>query len=258
VAIDHYVEVSTKGNESCVEFCDKAIELILKAKVNDIGESIYVKVGKPRTVDIKEALRRLGNKGIKIPEDKKLIKIHTLRNPTHHIGETVSRVRTKSVLRITYEFIRRFLKDGFNLELRDMVKAEYYEVLERNISKTGQYIKYTNKAETKLYRIDEARSDVLKDYGKIEIELNRLVKKLNLQQPRKLQPLQKNPSLTMSNIVNALISNKKLPRKARRYFATISTLADKVSNTQEKITRDEQEKFVLAMMKFKVLLEKLS
>jgi hypothetical protein len=249
-----------KGNKSCVESCDKANELILKAKVRNMGESIDV-IGKkrsPRSLYIHEALDILENKRrIKIPEHEKLVRIHERRNPTYHRGTSVSRANARSCLKTTYKFIKRFLKDEFRIELRDIVKAEYYEVLEGNISKTRQRIGYINKAETKLYKIDEARSEMLKDYRNIETELNRLVKKLNLHEPLEQQPLPKNRSLSMSKNINVLISNKKLPRKTRRYFATIRALAYKAANTQKKITRDEHERFVVAMIRLKVQLEKL-
>jgi hypothetical protein len=52
VAVDHYTEGTPKGNKACVESCDKANELILKAKVQDLGESIEVKTrrGPPKSI----------------------------------------------------------------------------------------------------------------------------------------------------------------------------------------------------------------
>jgi len=41
VAIDQYSEGTPKRNRDCVENCDKAVELILKAKVIRAGESVY-------------------------------------------------------------------------------------------------------------------------------------------------------------------------------------------------------------------------
>ena len=76
VAVDQYIEGTPKRYESCVESCDKAIELILKAKVRDLGESIYIVTKRsPRSLYIHEALDILENKKrIKIPEHNKLSK----------------------------------------------------------------------------------------------------------------------------------------------------------------------------------------
>ncbi|MDQ3848640.1 MAG: hypothetical protein M3261_06765, partial [Thermoproteota archaeon] len=104
-AVDHYIEGTPKSNKSCIEYCDKANELILKAKVQDLGEWIEVKKkrGGPRSLYIHESLDILRNKkGIKIREHDRLIEIHKRRNPTYHRGEPVTRARTRSVLKTTY------------------------------------------------------------------------------------------------------------------------------------------------------------
>jgi hypothetical protein len=264
VAVDQYFEGTPKGNESCVENCDKALELILKAKVNDTGQSIYFKVGDPRTIDIKEAVRRLTKQNIAIPEQKKLLKIHVRRNPTHHMGETVSRARTKSILKTTMEFIGRFLRDEYNLELKDVLKPRYYyEVLNHVITKKQPAVMMTDEAHTQLNRLDQDRSTIPKEYDYIEILLNWLAKKkkLKLQRQRQKPSLSNkssnnNRSLHMSEIVNALIKNGTLPEERRKDFDIIIKLYDKVVNTQEEITWDNgYDEYTTAILRFKSHLE---
>jgi hypothetical protein len=260
VAIDQYIEGTSKRNESCVESCDKAIELILKAKVTDVGESIKVMTKRGlRTLYIHEALDILEKKkGIKVPERKKLVSIHKRRNPTHHEGETVSRAHTKSVLKTTYKFIERFLKDEFNLGLKDVVKPQYYEVLDQNISKTGQLMKIISEGHGREYRLDEARIDVPKEYETIEIYLNQLAKKKKLRLGRQQSLSNKsgnNRSLRMSKIVDVLIADQTLPEEMRKNFDIISKMYDKAVNTQEEITWDDYNPYALAMMRLKSKLE---
>jgi uncharacterized protein YutE (UPF0331/DUF86 family) len=89
VAIDQYIEGEPKRYKSCVENCDKSVELILKAKIIDIGESIYVKPGSTKTIIMDESFAKLHNKGIVIPEMNTLTSNHKVsRNPSYHEGRS--------------------------------------------------------------------------------------------------------------------------------------------------------------------------
>jgi len=251
-AIDQSGKGTDKGNKFCVLFCDQATELILKEKLRSIGVSIFIKRG-PRTVEFHDALDTLVNqKGVKISEHRDLEMIHVLRNNIQHIGAAVPKTDTKYYIKTTYDFMKRFLKDELKWDLRDIVEPQYYEVLEQDITKAEQVIKITSKGATKLYKIDEAPSVVLVEYRNIETELNRLVQKLNLQ-----QQLPKDRPPRTSEIANVLISNGNLPRETKDYFDTISTLRNKVAHIQKQVTMEEFDKFILAMMRLKVHLEKV-
>jgi hypothetical protein len=272
VAIDRYIEGTPKGNESCVEYCDKAVELILKAKVINTGESIYVKAGSTNTIKIHESFAKLRNKGIKIPEENKLLSNHKYRrNPTYHEGETVSRAYTKSVLKTSHEFIKRFLKDEFNLELKDVVKPRYYhEVLEHNVTGKRSAIVMIDEGDAELYRLDQARSKIPKEYESIEVLLNWLAKKKKLrlrrqqrqrqrlqqQQPSSLSKKNNNRSVRMSEIVDALIANGTLPKERRKDFDIIASYTTKLFNTREEITWDGgYDEYTTAVLRFKGYLE---
>jgi hypothetical protein len=177
--------------------------------------------------------------------------IHDHRNPIQHSGASVSKAKTESFINITYDFIRRFLKYEFNIDLGNIVEPHYYEVLHKNILKGEQLIKYISRGEITLHKLDEAPSEVLREYRYVRTELDRLAQKLDLQQHQ----LPKDKPLSPSKIINILISDGKLPKETRDYFTTISTLRDKVANTQERITMVEFDNFGNATMMFKNYLE---
>jgi HEPN domain-containing protein len=261
VAIDDYAEGTPKHNGSCVENCDKAVELILKAKVIDLGESIYVNPNSPNTIKMRESFAKLRNKGIIIPEEKKLTSNHlNHRNPAYHEGKPVSKARAKSVLNTTRKFMERFLKDEFNLKLKEIIRPPYLEMLDHKGSKTNQIIKFVSKGIGKANRLDQARIDVPNDYETIEIYLNKLAKKKKLRLGRLQQPSLSNKpsdkrSLRMSKIVNALVSDQTLSDEMREYFDTISNVYNKAVNTQEEITWKDYEPYALVMLRFKDHLE---
>jgi hypothetical protein len=109
-------------------------------------------------------------------------------------------------------------------------------------------------------RLDEARSTIPKEYDSIEVLLNWLVKEKKLRLGRQQQPSLSgksgyNRSLRMSKIVDALIADQTLPEESRENFDVISKLYDKAVNTQEEITWDDYDPYILAMMKLKGRLE---
>jgi uncharacterized protein YutE (UPF0331/DUF86 family) len=250
-AIDQSRKGTDKGNKFCVLFCDQAAELILKEKLRSVGVSIYIKTG-PRTRDFHEILDILENqKGVKIPEHVNLEMVHDLRNNIQHRGAAVLKSETDFFIKTTSDFMKRFLKDELKWKLRDIVHPQYYKLLELDITKATQPIKITSHGAIKLYKIEEAPSVMLLEYRNIETELNRLAKKLSLQQ----QLPKKHRLLITSDIVNILISNGTLPREAKDDFDTISMLRNKVAHVQKQVTMEEFEKFILAMIRFKGRIE---
>lgn len=226
--------------------------------------SIYNKKG--RTIEFYDALDTLeNNRGAKIQERPDLEMIHDVRNNVQHRGATVSKTEAEFYLKTTYDFIRRFLKDELNLELKDILESRYYEIYEQKIKKAEQpryyekfeeikkaeqTIKISSEAETKRFSVAEGASLVLMEYRNLEIKLNQLAQKLNLALPQRRD-------VSPSKIVNILISNGYLPEKSMYYFDIIRRIRNKVAHTAEQITGDELENYVLAMMRFKNDLENI-
>lgn len=264
VAIDQYSEGTPKRNESCVENCDKAVEHILKAKVIDVGESIYVKQGSPDSIKMPVSFDRLRKKNIVIPEEKKLLDNHKfIRNPTYHEGRTVSQTDTKSILDTTIKFLERFLKDGFNLKLREEINHEYLGLLDNNGTKNRQRFMIVSTAHNKVNKLVDARTDIPKDYDTIEILLKKLAekKKTNIGQRRQQQPSlsskpSDNKSLRMSEIIDALAIDQTLPQESRGYFDTINKMYDKAVNTQVEIKMVDYDPYGLAVVKLTGMLQK--
>jgi hypothetical protein len=257
-AIDHYIEGTSKRNKSCVKSCDEANELILKAKVQNLGESIYVKLkrGRRHSLYLHESLDILENKKwLKIPERNKLKNIHKRRNLVYHAGETASRRSAKSTLKTTFNFIERFLRDEFSLELRDIVKPRYrYDLLDQNIVRKRSAVMMIDEGSAELHRLDEARSTIPREYERIEALLNWLAKKKKLKLGK--QQLSSSSSSTsnrpsnvssvrMAKIVEALIADHTLPEERRKDFDIISKLYDKAVNIKEEITGDDYDPYWL-------------
>jgi hypothetical protein len=259
VAIDQYSEGTPKRNRDCVENCDKAVELILKAKVIRAGESVYYP-GSTNTIKMHESFAKLRKKGIIIPEENTLTNNHKFsRNPSYHEGRTVSKATTKSILDTTRKFIERFLKDEFNLKLKELIKPQYVEVLDHVGTKTGQLMKIVSEGHATVNRLDQARVDVPKDYETIEIYLNKLAKKKKLkiggQQKWFRKKSGNDRSLLMSKIIDALVADQTLSEDMRNNFDTINKMYYKAVNTQDNITWDDYNPYGLASMRLKAKLE---
>jgi hypothetical protein len=255
VAIDQYIEGEPKRYKSCVENCDKSVELILKAKIIDLGESIYVKPGSPNSIRMDQSFAKLRNKNIVIPEENTLTSNHKVsRNPSYHEGRPVPQADTKSILDTTINFLERFLKDGFNLRLREMISHEYLDLLNNKTIKNRQGFMFITTAHNKVNKLADARTDVPKDYDTLEIRLNKLAdkKKLNIGN----ESDEGGRSLRMSKIIDALVSDQTLPQESREYFDTINKMYDKAVNTREEITWVDYDPFGLAVMKLTGMLEK--
>ena len=65
-AVEHYMAGSDRDRKLTVLHCDQAVELILKDKVRDSGESVFLKNG--QTIAYHDAIKLLESKGIKISE----------------------------------------------------------------------------------------------------------------------------------------------------------------------------------------------
>lgn len=176
------------------------------------------------------------------------------------MGETVSRARTKSVLKTTYKFIEPFPRDEFSRDLKDILKPQYYhDLLDQNIARNRSVTLVIDQGHAQLYRLYEARSTIPKEYETIEVLLNWLAKKKKLrlgrQQPSLSNKSSNNRSLRMSKIVDALVADQTLPEESRENFDIISKMYDKAVNTQEEITWDDYDPYGLGMLRLKGRLE---
>jgi hypothetical protein len=151
------------------------------------------------------------------------------------------------------------LKDEFNLKLKEIIKPQYYEVLDQKRSKTSQLMKIVTEGYGTVNRLDQARIDVPKEYETIELYLNQLAKKKKLRLGRQQQSLSNksgnNRSLRMSKIVDALVANQTLSEEMRKNFDIISKMYDKAVNTREQITWVDYEPYTLAVLRLKTKLE---
>jgi len=125
-AVEHYMAGSDRDRKLMVLHCDQAVELILKDKVRDSGESVFLKNG--QTVTYYDAIKLLEKKGIKIPEKPDLELLHDQRNVIQHKGAQVSQSDAEFYIRKSFEFVKRFLRDELDKIIGDMIDKRYLEV----------------------------------------------------------------------------------------------------------------------------------
>lgn len=240
-AVKKYVEGTEKSNKFCVMHCDNAVELILKEKLRDMGVSIYEKNG--RTVDFHDAMNTLeNNRGVKIPERADLELIHDQRNIIQHKGATVSKNETDFYVKKTYDFIKRFLKDALNLQLKDILDARYLEIFEQKTKKVEikDTIKFTDKAEGRVIPVAEFLSTVLVEYRSLSMAIGELASKKS-----------RGDKFPPTGMVDNMISEGTLPKDAKQYFTIVSSLRNEVAHTGKVITEDEMKHFMLAVMRLR-------
>lgn len=125
-AVEHYMAGGDRDRKLTVLHCDQAIELIIKDKVRDSGESIFLKNG--QTIAYHEAIRLLENKGLTIPEKPNLELMHDQRNVIQHKGAQVSQSDAEFYIQMSFDFVKRFLKEELDKKIENMIDSRYLEV----------------------------------------------------------------------------------------------------------------------------------
>jgi len=119
--VEHYFLKYGKSNKFPLLHIDQAIELLLKAKIqNTKGLNIYTKSG--RTIDYFECFNRL--KDIDIPERSFLEEIHDKRNSSQHIGASFDDYATGYYVKFAYSFFKNFMKKEFDDEIDDYLSDD--------------------------------------------------------------------------------------------------------------------------------------
>lgn len=243
-AVKKYLEGTEKSNKFCVMHCDHSVELILKEKLRDMRTSIYEKNG--RTIDFHDAMNMLENKGVKIPERADLELIHDQRNIIQHRGATVSRNEADFSVKKTHDFIKRFLKDSLNLQLRDVLDVRYYEMFEPKTKEVvvEETIKFTDKVEVKVIPVAEFLSTVLIEYRNLEVDLRKLSDKKS-----------RGGKFPIGGLVDIMISDGTLPKDAKQYFDLVSLIRNQLAHSDKTISENELKQFTLAIMRLRSYIE---
>ena len=103
---------------------DQAVELLLKERVRKSGTSIYRKDRK-ETIGTWDVFEILANKGCNIPERADLELLHDDRNEIQHRYSTPSPETAVFHMENGLRFAERFLKDEFQMEIRNVLPIEY-------------------------------------------------------------------------------------------------------------------------------------
>lgn len=125
-AIEHYMADGDRDRKLTVLHCDQAIELIIKDKVRDSGASVFLKNG--QTITYYDAIKLLEDKGLKIPEKPNLELMHDQRNVIQHKGAQVSQSDAEFYVQMSFDFIKRFMKEELNQNIENMINNQYLEI----------------------------------------------------------------------------------------------------------------------------------
>jgi hypothetical protein len=124
-ALYHYFRSDTSIDRKFAALhLDQGIELLLKERVRKSGVSIYRRGGK-ETISSWESYGVLDEQKCKIPERANLELLHDDRNNIQHRYYNPGPEETVFHMENGVRFLERFLKVEFNIEIRDVLPAEY-------------------------------------------------------------------------------------------------------------------------------------
>ena len=128
--LSHYLRSDlTSDMKFALLHLDQAVELLLKERVRLGGHSIY-KPGGKETISIWAAYDILSTKlNCNIPEKADLELLHEERNNIQHKYANPSPEDAAFHIEKTMQFIRRFVKDELQLDIKQFISSEYLEQL---------------------------------------------------------------------------------------------------------------------------------
>jgi hypothetical protein len=124
----HYLDGTELSRKFALLHIDHAIELILKEKVAQTGQSIFRKDGK--TIGIHEAYSALESKNVTILEKPRLEDLHDFRNIVQHKGLTPDEHTTEFYVTEAYRFMKRFLTEELGIRLASILPRPYITAME--------------------------------------------------------------------------------------------------------------------------------
>lgn len=126
--LEHMDMDDEKGRRFAFIHIDQAIELVMKEKLKNLGESIYRKNGKD-TLTFYETLEALKEKGILVKERPFIEDLHDYRNNVQHKGLTPDQCTTNFYIKDKgYQFFRDFCLGELGITWR-----EVEEIIKQNI-----------------------------------------------------------------------------------------------------------------------------
>ncbi len=167
--ISHSIDLYTEGNAKKYKFVilhlANAVELILKDKVIDTGQSIY-KDNNKLTIGIWECFKSLESQGVSIPERPVIELLIDDRNTIQHRFGFPNSESVYFYLKSTLEFFQRFLQDEYNINMAEVLLLH---TSEENLELVGVRKRQETETRTleRLYEISP-ESAVLKAYNLLE------------------------------------------------------------------------------------------
>lgn len=199
--IFHYLDGTPVGRKFSLLHIDHSIELIVKEKLLRLRKSIYKSDGK--TLSIHEAFNSV-EKEVSLPEKPRLEDLHDLRNTVQHKGLALDESTTEFYITEGYNFIKRFLKDEFEINIADLLPTTYIKAMEGIASMPShlpEEIKSRLQEAEKLYSTAAYEMAVISAFVAYEVTLRSDAsnenKNLNLNQPMEFTGTERSETLNI-------------------------------------------------------------
>ncbi len=126
--LEHYLEGTPLSRKFAFLHIDHAIELLLKEKLKQLGESIYK--SNNETLNLHEVIKSLERKNVPVCEKPRVEDLHGIRNLIQHTGHTPDEDETRYYLEIGYTFYKNFLKEHMQDSLSNHIGMHYIRLME--------------------------------------------------------------------------------------------------------------------------------
>lgn len=221
----HYLDGTETSRKFALLHVDHAIELILKEKVAQTGQSIFRKDGK--TIGVHEAYSALASKGVSIPEKPRLEDLHDFRNIVQHKGLTPDHHTTEFYVTEAYRFMERFLSEEMGMALGSFLPRPYVMTMEgvepERVALSEDVARRLDQAE-RLFSYAAYESAVISAFVALEIAVRG-------------RPADRTTPL--NRLVETMMKSGELDKVIWRKFRAITDLRNRAAHTGDRVSAEQ-------------------
>ena len=221
----HYLDGTETSRKFALLHVDHAIELVLKEKVAQTGQSIFKKDGK--TIGVHEAYSALAGKGVSIPEKPRLEDLHDFRNIVQHKGLTPDEHTTEFYVTEVYRFMKRFLDEEMGMALGSFLPRPYVMTME------GVEPERVALSEDVARRLDEAER--LFSYAAYESAIISAFVALEIAIRGKAE----DRTTPLNRLVETMVKSGELDRVTWRKLRAITDLRNRAAHTGDRVSAEQ-------------------
>ena len=225
--LEHYLEGSPLSRKFAFLHVDHAIELLLKEKLKQLGESIYK--SNDETLNIHEVIKSLERKKISVCEKPRIEDLHGIRNLIQHTGHTPDEDETKYYIELSYNFYKNFMMESMEDELSNHIGRHYIRLME-GVSKEEE------KIDKMIIQVDK---EIVTSPSNAILRASRILEYLlDIYRVKKgYKPFR--PHF----FIDEMVKEKLLDKSDRLQFHEIWKIRNKVAHTLEEPTKNDAEQF---------------